>query len=140
MNTLELYGLIRRLNRIADLDSRKLVTRSGLSIPQWLALDFLSKQSDCICTQLELRKALNLNSSTVTGIVSRLESKGAVVKLPVTGDKRNVRLALTQLGLDKISREQLSDWSELENRLGSMTLEQKTDFQQKLIEIVHFLE
>lgn len=42
---------------------------------------------------------LSLNSSTITGIVNRLEKKGLVARLPKQGDKRVTYVALTASGL-----------------------------------------
>ena len=44
-------------------------------------------------------KLLSLNSSTVTGIVNRLEKKGTVARLPNNEDKRITSIALTSKGL-----------------------------------------
>jgi DNA-binding MarR family transcriptional regulator len=90
---------IRKIVRAINLDSKKIQKECGLSIPQILALTYLSRSNDYQCTQLELRKFLELNSSTVTGIVSRLEKKGFIAKLPAKGDKRATQLSLTSNGL-----------------------------------------
>jgi DNA-binding MarR family transcriptional regulator len=66
-------------------------------------------------TQGEVRKFLNLNSSTTSGIIGRLEKKGLVARLPKKGDKRVVNIALTSAGDEVILRmppllhEQLTD-------------------------------
>ena len=90
---------IRKIVRSINLDSKKIQKECGLSIPQILALTFLSKSENFQCAQLELRKFLELNSSTVTGIVSRLEKKGFIAKLPARADKRATQLSITSIGL-----------------------------------------
>ncbi|HYQ58138.1 MAG TPA: MarR family transcriptional regulator, partial [Draconibacterium sp.] len=66
-------------------------------------------------TQGELRKFLNLNPSTVSGIINRLEKKGYLARLPKTGDKRVVNIALTSAGdkllstMPSLLHEQLSE-------------------------------
>jgi len=45
-----------------------------------------------------LREVLSLNASTVTGIVSRLESKGYIARLPDPKDKRSTPIVLTSKG------------------------------------------
>lgn len=90
---------IRKIVRSINLDSKKMQKEYGLSIPQLLSLTYLSKADDYQCTQLELRKFLELNSSTVTGIVGRLVKKGYLAKLPAKDDKRATRLCLTTEGL-----------------------------------------
>ncbi len=44
-------------------------------------------------------KFLSLNSSTVTGIINRLELKGYVARLPNPTDRRVTHIALTEAGL-----------------------------------------
>ena len=66
-------------------------------------------------TQSDVKKFLNLNSSTVSGIIGRLEKKGLLARLPKTLDKRIVNIALTSAGDELITsmpsllHEQLSD-------------------------------
>ncbi|MBD3636243.1 MAG: MarR family transcriptional regulator [Crocinitomicaceae bacterium] len=93
---------IRKIARAINLDSKRIQKVSGLSIPQLLSLTFISNCDDYQCSQLELRKFLQLNSSTVTGIVSRLISKGYIAKIPSKGDKRSTWLGLTALGLKQV--------------------------------------
>ncbi|MEO9533862.1 MAG: MarR family transcriptional regulator [Crocinitomicaceae bacterium] len=95
---------IRKVVRSINLDSKKIQKECGLSIPQILALTYLSRSENFQCTQLELRKFLELNSSTVTGIVSRLEKKGFVAKLPAREDKRATQLSLTSNGLATLEK------------------------------------
>ena len=86
-----------------------------MSIPQVLCLGYLHDAANFQATQGELKRFLNLNSSTVSGIVNRLEKKGLVARLPKSGDKRVVNIALTSAGDDLIAsmpsllHEQLSD-------------------------------
>ena len=58
----------------------------------------MNKQKDFKSTSSEIKTHLNLNASTVSGIISRLEAKGYVAKLPNQGDKRSTNIYLTALG------------------------------------------
>lgn len=111
---------IRKIVRSINLDSKKLEKDYGLSIPQLLSLTYLSECQDYQCTQLELRKYLNLNSSTVTGIVSRLIKKGYVAKLPPKQDKRSTQLSLTEDGLEKLKSSPSLLQERLINRLSKL--------------------
>lgn len=104
MEYTEILISIRKITRAINLDSKRIQKISGLSIPQLLSLMFLSKCDEYQCTQLELRKFLQLNSSTVTGIVSRLTAKGFLAKLPAKGDKRANWLCLTASGLKQLDK------------------------------------
>lgn len=89
---------IRRIVRSINLESKKVQKDFGVSIPQILCLEYLKSSSGYQATQRSIRDHLNLNSSTVTGIIGRLEKKGFVARLPKSGDKRVMHIALTSSG------------------------------------------
>jgi DNA-binding MarR family transcriptional regulator len=98
MDTTEILIKIRKIVRSINLESKKIQKEYGVSIPQVLCLNFLHNSPNYQSTQGEIRKFLNLNSSTVSGIINRLEQKGFLAKLPKSGDKRVVNIALTSKG------------------------------------------
>lgn len=67
----------------------------GISIPQLLTLQYLAEQEDYKDSSKNIKSHLNLNASTVSGIISRLESKGLVARLPNPVDKRGSYITLT---------------------------------------------
>jgi len=101
MDTKEILIQIRKIVRSVDIESKKIQKEYGVSIPQVLCLSFLFESPNFQSTQGEIRKFLNLNSSTVSGIINRLEKKGFLARLPKSGDKRVVNIALTSAG-DKL--------------------------------------
>ncbi len=101
METTEILIKIRRIVRSVDIESKKIQKEYGVSIPQVLCLSFLQESPNYQSTQGEIKKFLNLNSSTVSGIINRLEKKGLLARLPKTKDKRVVNIALTSAG-DKL--------------------------------------
>jgi DNA-binding MarR family transcriptional regulator len=115
MDTKEILIKIRKIVRSINLESKKIQKEYGVSIPQVLCLHFLHDSPGYKSTQGEIRKFLNLNSSTVSGIINRLEKKGYLARLPKSGDKRAVNIALTSSGdqlMDKLPtllHEQLSE-------------------------------
>ena len=115
MNTIDILIKIRKIVRSVDIESKKIQKEYGVSIPQVLCLSFLNDSPNYQRTQGEIRKFLNLNSSTVSGIIYRLEKKGFLARLPKTGDKRVVNITLTSGGKELLIRippllhEQLSE-------------------------------
>ncbi len=115
METTDVLIQIRKIVRSINLESKKIQKEYGVSIPQSLCLNFLHEAPNYQATQGELKKLLTLNSSTVSGIVDRLEKKGFVARLPKSGDKRVVHIALTSAGdeliksMPSLLHEQLSD-------------------------------
>lgn len=117
---------IRKILRSLNLESKKVQKEYGLSIPQLLCLGFLSDKQDYKATHGEIARYLNLNSSTVTGIVNRLEAKGYVARLPHLSDKRAVFISLTSKG-DKLLEESPELLHELLSRKLKRLPEEKLD-------------
>ena len=101
METTEILIKIRKIVRSIDIESKKIQKEYGVSIPQVLCLNFLRNSENYQATQGEIRLFLNLNASTVSGIIDRLEKKGYLARLPKLGDKRVVNIVLTSAG-DKL--------------------------------------
>ena len=115
MDATEILIKIRKIVRSVDIESKKIQKEYGVSIPQVLCLSFLHESPNYQATQGEIRKFLNLNSSTVSSIINRLEKKGHLARLPKSGDKRVVNIALTSAGdkllstIPSLLHEQLSE-------------------------------
>lgn len=95
---------IRKIVRSINLESKRIQKDFGISIPQLLCLTYLSKQEGYQSTHKQLTDYLNLNSSTVTGIINRLEKKGLIARLPKQGDKRVTFVALTSGGYNILQK------------------------------------
>ncbi len=130
MDTTEILIKIRKIVRSINLESKKIEKEYGVSIPQVLCLQFLRDSKNYQAGQGEIRKFLNLNSSTISGIINRLESKGLIARLPKSGDKRTVTIALTSKGdnlmqkIPSLLHEQLSEKLE---KLDNNTLQHLQD-------------
>ncbi|UII24483.1 MarR family transcriptional regulator [Fulvivirga maritima] len=99
MDSLEILINIRKIVRALSIESKIMEKEYGLSIPQFLCLSYLEKSPGYHRSQKELKEQLNLNSSTVTGIINRLEKRGYVARMPKSGDKRITHITLTALGI-----------------------------------------
>ena len=101
MDTTDILIKIRQIMRNINLESKRIDKDHGVSIPQVLCLQYLKRSPNFQSTQNNLQNFLMLNSSTINGIIERLEKKGLIARLPKTGDKRKVQLTLTSRG-DKL--------------------------------------
>jgi DNA-binding MarR family transcriptional regulator len=99
MESIEILVSIRKIVRSLNLESKSIQKDFGLSITQLLSLSHLEQSPGYQSTHKHLMELLSLNSSTVTGIVNRLEKKGLVARLPKSADKRVTYIALTASGL-----------------------------------------
>lgn len=101
MEATDILIKIRKIVRSIDIESKKIQKEHGVSIPQVLCLNYLHSSPNYQATQGDIRRFLNLNPSTVSGIIDRLEKKGYLARLPKLGDKRVVNIILTSSG-DKL--------------------------------------
>ncbi|MBN1117348.1 MAG: MarR family transcriptional regulator [Bacteroidales bacterium] len=140
MDTTEVLIRIRKIVRSINLESKKIQKEHGVSIPQVLCLNFLKSAKNYQSTQGEIRKFLNLNSSTISGIIDRLEKKGYLARLPNLSDKRVVNIALTAAGdkllekLPPLLHEQLSE------RLQKIDIGKLQQIEQSLDLLVNMLD
>ena len=98
MDSTDILINIRKIVRSINLESKKIQKDYGVSIPQVLCLKFLHDSENFQANQGEIKSFLQLNSSTVSGIIQRLEKKGLIARLPKSGDKRVTNLVLTAVG------------------------------------------
>ncbi|MBO9707705.1 MAG: MarR family transcriptional regulator [Caulobacter sp.] len=88
-----LYGAANRVTRLY----RPLLEALGLTYPQYLAMLVLWEASPR--TVGALGEALDLESSTLTPLLKRLEAQGLVERKRDPDDERRVIVALTSTGL-----------------------------------------
>jgi len=85
---------MRRIIQAFDLHSRYLFRTYGLTGPQLVILQELSKNGEISIGQLA--KAVSLGQATVTGIINRLELRGLVLRKRSEKDKRCVLVQATK--------------------------------------------
>jgi DNA-binding MarR family transcriptional regulator len=131
---------LRKILRSINIESKRVEKKHGISIPQYLCLTFLSNQPSYKATLKEVKVHLNLNASTVTGIVSRLERKGFTAKLPHSGDKRSVDICLTALGKEAVDSMPALLHEKLSLKLKGLSEEKLNELQNSLDTLVGFME
>lgn len=90
-----LYAL-RRIIRAVDIYSRKINKSTGLTTPQLICLDAIANSKAMTLSQLA--KQVDLGTSTVNGIIDRLEIKDLVTRERSKQDRRKVFLLITAKG------------------------------------------
>lgn len=131
---------IRKILRSINLESKRVQKEYGISIPQYLCLNFLKEQNDFKATSKQIKEHLNLNASTVTGIISRLEGKGYIAKLPNALDKRSSFIYLTALGERSVHKVPALLHEKLSNKLEKLPQKDLEGLQYALNLIVEFME
>lgn len=98
----EVVNNLRRLFKAIHEYSKAILGRTGLSAPQIWVLNIL--EATPALSLNELSERLFAHPSTVSGIIDRLEERGAVARERDPADGRGVRLSLTPLGLKLVRR------------------------------------
>tara|TARA_B110000879_G_scaffold181542_1_gene238967 strand:- start:247 stop:717 length:471 start_codon:yes stop_codon:yes gene_type:complete len=101
---IEILIKLRKIIRSINLESKKIEKELGISIPQFLVLQYLSNQDDYRAFAKDIKTYLNLNASTVSGIISRLDSKSLVARSTKPDDKRASFIILTAKGADLLNK------------------------------------
>lgn len=94
--TKEIIWLIRRLMQAGELYTKELDKKYQVSAPQLSCLLALHENGPLPPSQIA--KHLMVNSSTVTGIIDRLEQKGFVERSRTSPDRRVIMISLTAKG------------------------------------------
>jgi DNA-binding MarR family transcriptional regulator len=123
-----------------NLESKKIQKEHGVSIPQVLCLNYLNNCTDYQSTHKEIRNYLNLNSSTVTGIIDRLEKKGLVARLPKKEDKRTTYIALTSIGAKLLDKIPALLHERLSVKLEKLPENKIDELNQSLDMLIHYLD
>lgn len=131
---------IRKIVRSVNLESKRIEKEFGISIPQLLCLHFLKGQPHYQATISLIANYLKLNMSTVTGIVSRLEKKNLVARLPKSGDKRKTVISLTSHGFNLIGNSPELLHQQLSRKLQSFSEDQIDTLKKSLVLLVQAFE
>ena len=92
---------LRRIIRATDLQSKRMMKLSGLTIPQMMVLRAIQSLGDV--TVRKISHEVSLSQATVTTILNRLEAKQLVDRVRSNVDKRVVNARLTEYGRDVLS-------------------------------------
>jgi DNA-binding MarR family transcriptional regulator len=94
--------IIQRLMQAAEHFNKELNKKHGVSIPQLNCLLALHENGPIPLSLIA--RYIMVNSSTVTGIVDRLEDKGLVKRTRISMDRRVITVSLTDSGRDIVQR------------------------------------
>lgn len=131
---------LRKIIRSVNLESKRIEKEYGISIPQLLCLRYLSEKSSFQASNKEIKAFLQLNASTVTGIIDRLERKGLVARLPKQFDKRVGLVTITAKGAKILEKTPDPLHQQLSLKLRQLSQEELDVLQNAFDTIAKFLE
>ena len=100
---LRLWLRLLKTARVIEAEVRENLRRDhDTTLPRFDVMAALMR-ADAGLKMSELSDELRVSNGNVTGIVDRLVQDGMVVRVPVEGDRRATRVALTQKGRDEFA-------------------------------------
>jgi len=136
----QIISSIRKIVRAINLESKKIDKAFGISIPQMLCLSMLNQSQNYQSNQKDLAEKLNLNASTMSGIIDRLEKKGLLARLPKQGDKRTTIVTLTSKGSGLLRSTPDLLQNRLLNRLVNAPFEEVSQIETGLNLLIKYLQ
>ncbi len=129
---------IRRITRAVDLYSKKLVLEHGITAPQLLVLDEIVAKGAMMVRSVA--DEIHLSSSTLVGIIDRLEAKGLARRERATADRRKVMVVPTEAGRSLVARAPSALQGTLAEALKHLPMGEQTVIARSLEKVVDLME
>ncbi len=140
MDILNILIKIRKILRSLNLESKGVQKEYGLSITQLLFLGHLMSKKDYRATHKEMMELLSLNSSTITGILQRLQKRGYVARMENDKDRRVRDVVLTASGIKLMENTPNVLHERLSKKLKHLSTEDKNQIDKSLDIIISAME
>lgn len=140
MNYTDILVFIRKIVRSVNIESKRIQKEYDISIPQLLVLNYLAEQPNLQSTHAHIAKFLNLNPSTATGILQRMEKKGWIARLPHAKDKRAAIIAITVKGSELQRQTPALMHEQISARLEDLSEARMRELRRAFETIIEFLD
>ena len=94
---LRILNAIRQMIRVTDIDSRRLAAEHGITSPQLMSLMAVAERGEAT-TAVEIAQRIHVSTSTLVGVLDRLEAKGLIRRQRNAEDRREVSIVATDAG------------------------------------------
>ncbi|MDQ2653632.1 MAG: MarR family transcriptional regulator [Chloroflexota bacterium] len=84
---------LNRLRGVVHARFEAILAEHGVTVAQWSVLITVYRE-DAV-TPLEIARFIDVDPGSLTRLLDRMEDKDLVRRLPVDGDRRSIRIALT---------------------------------------------
>ncbi|WP_226376851.1 MarR family winged helix-turn-helix transcriptional regulator [Oceanobacillus halotolerans] len=125
---------IRHISGIVKQMGRKILTNYPITLPQFLALQWLLEEGDL--TIGELSNRISLAFSTTTDLVDRMERNDLVERVRDTNDRRVVRIHVLEKG-ETIIQEVIKKRQEYLGEVLEQFSDEQTENLKELLDLLH---
>ncbi len=129
---------LRRITRAIDLNSKKLSSETSLTAPQVVSL--IAVYHHGALTLAEIAEQVHLSSSTMVGIIDRLEAKNLVIRERSKTDRRQVLIRITDEGQKMAKKSPLPLQEKLIESLSKLSEAQQRNLAKALELLVKMLD
>lgn len=129
---------LRRINRVIDMCSKEIKSQGNLTLPQILSL--LAVHADGPLTVAQIASEVHLSSSTMVGIIDRLEAKKLLKRERSATDRREVYVHATEEGNKIAQKAPIPLQEKLVDALTKLTDSQEKALLKSLEQLVKMLD
>ena len=135
---LQILQSLRKIIRAIDVHSRKLKTQYRITGPQLSCLGIIQEKGSSTVTKIA--KQAFLSTSTVVGILDRLEQEGYILRVRYMEDRRKWNVVLTQQATAFLEVVPTSPHEGLLLALRKLKLDEQIRIAESTLRIVELLE
>ncbi|MFU1477832.1 MarR family winged helix-turn-helix transcriptional regulator [Roseovarius sp. C7] len=129
---LRLWLRLLKTSRIIESELReKLRQEFASTLPRFDVMAALSRYEEGL-KMSQLSGVLRVSNGNVTGIVDRLAQDGAVVRVPVPGDRRASMVRLTKRGQEEFAAQAAAHEAWIDEMLGGFSPEECAELSERL--------
>jgi DNA-binding MarR family transcriptional regulator len=129
---------LRRINRVVDMCSKEIKSQGNLTLPQILSL--LAVHADGPMTVAQIASEVHLSSSTMVGIIDRLETKKLLKRERSVTDRREVYVHITDEGKKIAQKAPIPLQDKLVDALAKMSDSQEKALVKSLEQLVKMVD
>ena len=130
--------LFRRLHQLAVARFTAEMDETGLTPIQWAALMTTSQRPGL--DQSTLSREIHIDTSTIAGVLDRLEARGLIQRRPSPDDRRLRLLDLTEQGAALLKRASVSVMDQQKWLVEPLTVDERATLTQLMLKVLHRLE
>jgi DNA-binding MarR family transcriptional regulator len=135
---LRILRSLRRIVRAIDLYSRELKANCGLTVPQLVCLSAIMREKQITAVALSLQ--VHLSTSTLVGILDRLEKGQMIQRVRSVEDRRQVNIMATIAGKNAVDKAPSLLQENLAFGLSRLSSMEQATIAQSLDKIVDLME
>jgi DNA-binding MarR family transcriptional regulator len=135
---LRILQALRRIIRATEIYSRKLQYNYNITSPQLICLLAITGSGHTNATKIA--KNVHLSTSTVVGILDRLERNGLVARMRDARDRRVVDVSATEAGLTLARNVPLPLQKSLTEALGTLPEAKQAGIAESLEQLIDMME